>query len=807
MFASIHVPQGSPLKFFLEPIAVGLNYVQTRAAADGFARGEGCGVLVLGLFGVKPGAIPVDVILIIMGVIAAIAAMQVAGGLDYLVHIATRILKKNPKYITFLAPVVTYTMTLFAGTGHTAFSTLPVIAEVAKLNGIRPSRPLSIATVASQIAVTASPISAAVVFFSKELEKYGVDYVKLLMVAIPSSFLACLLGAVVANFLGKDLKDDPVFQDRRGGSIPVHLRAKHNRHTPWRRAFDRVHSRRGVQSRDQPGDQDDQAGQGRQEKEQAKKFVHVFSPEEEAPWETKRLSKPVTIVQFVNLMSKFIGEPQAHAAISEYIGEREIDEKGGLSEFELPAMRNFTEKTLAGALGAAAAGAVVDSFLSGMGSRLEPVYDIYSKVRSDLKESRENLYVRLRASEIMNRTLDLRIIMDELLELVCREFRFDLAIIRLINEKGVLTTCSFSGKDIPGITEREIMPDTATYIGDAFLANESRFVNDTSYVTKPESIKLLDRQGIRSFAHVPIAREGEPPLGILSAFSTSITGLFTEPFLDLLASLAGQLAQAVKIDSEMKAREQERREKEKVLNEMEIAKQIQLSLLPETPPRLKGVQIACRCVPATHVGGDYYDFFPYGERAVDIVIADVSGHSVGAALIMAETRSALRTQIHSSGRAGEILAVLNDLLHEDLSRAELFITMFYAKYDGIRGILTYTNAGHNPPLLFRPGERSFTELDADGLILGIMKNETYEERSITLQKGDVLFLYTDGIIEAQNSAGDLFGVARLCDLIAAACEENPETIVDTVLKKVADFTGSPVFNDDVSMVLLKFQDA
>ncbi len=189
-------------------------WLGARLGSIGIGFAGGFGVLVLGLFGVKPGAIPTDVILIIMGVIAAIASMQVAGGLDYLVHIATKILKKNPKYITFLAPMVTYTMTLFAGTGHTAFSTLPVIAEVAKLNGIRPSRPLSIATVASQIAVTASPISAAVVFFSKELEKYGVDYVKLLMVAIPSTFIACMLGAVVANFMGKELKDDPIFQER-----------------------------------------------------------------------------------------------------------------------------------------------------------------------------------------------------------------------------------------------------------------------------------------------------------------------------------------------------------------------------------------------------------------------------------------------------------------------------------------------------------------------------------------------------------------------------------------------------------------
>jgi anaerobic C4-dicarboxylate transporter DcuA len=189
-------------------------WLGARLGSIGIGFAGGFGVVVLGLFGVKPGAMPVDVILIIMGVIAAIAAMQVAGGLDYLVQIATRILKRNPKQITFLAPVVTYVMTMFAGTGHTAFSTLPVIAEVAKLNGIRPSRPLSIATVASQVAITASPISAAVVFFSKELEKVGVDYVKLLLITIPSTFIACMLGAVVANFLGKELKDDPVYQER-----------------------------------------------------------------------------------------------------------------------------------------------------------------------------------------------------------------------------------------------------------------------------------------------------------------------------------------------------------------------------------------------------------------------------------------------------------------------------------------------------------------------------------------------------------------------------------------------------------------
>lgn len=190
-------------------------WLGARIGSVGIGFAGGFGVMVLALvFQIPPGSIPIDVILIIMGVISAIAAMQQAGGLDYLVQIAERILRSNPKYITYLAPVVTYAMTIFAGSGLTAFSTLPVIAEVAKREGVRPSRPLSIATVASQIAITASPISAAVVFFSSELEKYGIDYVQLLLICIPSTFGAVMIVAFISNFLGKELKDDPIYQER-----------------------------------------------------------------------------------------------------------------------------------------------------------------------------------------------------------------------------------------------------------------------------------------------------------------------------------------------------------------------------------------------------------------------------------------------------------------------------------------------------------------------------------------------------------------------------------------------------------------
>jgi sigma-B regulation protein RsbU (phosphoserine phosphatase) len=552
-------------------------------------------------------------------------------------------------------------------------------------------------------------------------------------------------------------------------------------------------------------------GQDEQEQEQAKKFIDVFEPEKnKVPWETKRLSKPVTILQFVNLMAKFIGEVPAHAAISEYMGDREINSSGGVPEFELPNLRRFIEKTLAGSLGAAAAGAIVESYLTDIGSKMESVYDIFSTVRTSLDQSREALFVRLRASEIMNRSLDLQIIMEDLLDLLQKEFKFDLSVIRLVNDEGVLIVRCYRGLKNQQITQINWLPEIDTHIGEAFLSNKAEFVNDTLYLTRPKSKEIMEREGIRSFAHIPITSEGDPPVGILSVFSKSIVGLFTEPFLQLLGSLAGQLAQAVKIVTEREAKEKERQQKEaallenaRVLRDMELAKQIQLSLLPDAPPTMPGVSFACRCIPAAHVGGDYYDFFQRGENSVDIVMADVSGHSVGAALIMVETRSVLRAQVHSSTSGTAILATLNELLYEDLTRAELFITMFYMKYDATSRRLSYANAGHNPPLLLRKGVMSCTELDAEGLILGVYRSVMFEEKNIQLLKGDLLFIYTDGIIEADNGEGQLFGVGRLCSILTEVFEDEPEAIIERVLKEVAQYTLTSSLQDDISIIVMK----
>lgn len=177
----------------------------------GVMGGVGLAILAFG-FGLQPAGLPIDVMLMIMAVVSAAAAMQAAGGLDYMIKIATNILRKNPKYITFMAPAVTWTFTVLAGTGHVAYSVLPVIAEVSRHNGIRPERPLSMAVIASQFAIVASPIAAAVVAVVAYLEPQGIHLGDVLMVTMPATILGLALACVFVNKMGKELKDDPGYQ-------------------------------------------------------------------------------------------------------------------------------------------------------------------------------------------------------------------------------------------------------------------------------------------------------------------------------------------------------------------------------------------------------------------------------------------------------------------------------------------------------------------------------------------------------------------------------------------------------------------
>lgn len=202
--------------FWLELLVVLICiYLGARIGGVGLGVMGGLGLAVLTfVFNLKPTSAPIDVMLMICAVVTAAGAMQAAGGMDYLVQLAEKMLRKNPSRITFMGPFVTYLFTFFAGTGHVAYSVMPVIAEVATESGVRPERPMSIAAIASQQAITASPISAATVALLGLLSGYDIQLVDIMMICVPSTFFGCLIAAFICSKVGKELKDDPEYQRR-----------------------------------------------------------------------------------------------------------------------------------------------------------------------------------------------------------------------------------------------------------------------------------------------------------------------------------------------------------------------------------------------------------------------------------------------------------------------------------------------------------------------------------------------------------------------------------------------------------------
>jgi len=306
----------------------------------------------------------------------------------------------------------------------------------------------------------------------------------------------------------------------------------------------------------------------------------------------------------------------------------------------------------------------------------------------------------------------------------------------------------------------------------------------------------------KAFVSVPLVcstqRVEGKVLGVINMADKKSGQPFTSEDLKLLAAIASQAAIAI-YNSQLV---EELKEAERVRREMEIARRIQMSLLPERSPQVEGLELAGRCVPASAVGGDYYDFF-LADGKVGLLIADVSGHSVGSALMMAITRGVLRSEIARGKSPAEVLAATNAAMYEDLSQAELFITAFYASYDKGTQTLTYANGGHNLPFVWRASEGRCILLDADGMLIGVLEDVFYEERALKLQSGDVLILYTDGVTEARDERGEQFGEERLYRVVREKGHLPAQELLDQVYRQVREFSGGLAQSDDITMVIMK----
>lgn len=243
--------------------------------------------------------------------------------------------------------------------------------------------------------------------------------------------------------------------------------------------------------------------------------------------------------------------------------------------------------------------------------------------------------------------------------------------------------------------------------------------------------------------------------------------------------------------------------------ELQIAAEIQKSFLPDIIPQIEGFEIAGTSIPAKEVGGDFFDVMPFevipfSRQRMGLMIADVSGKGVPAALFMALSRIVIRVSATWFSRSSEAIAYANPIISQN-SKTGMFVTVFYGMLDNASHTLTYVNAGHNPPLLLRAGSDIPEELEATGIAIGAMEDATYEQQEVTLAAGDVIVLYTDGVTEAVNGRDEMFEIPRLVEVICRTRSRSAREMVESIIDSVNEFSRNQPQYDDITLMVVKVQ--
>lgn len=236
-------------------------------------------------------------------------------------------------------------------------------------------------------------------------------------------------------------------------------------------------------------------------------------------------------------------------------------------------------------------------------------------------------------------------------------------------------------------------------------------------------------------------------------------------------------------------------------HELDIAREVQQRLFPQSAPEILTLDYCGECKPASKIGGDYYDYFPLGNGKLAFAIGDVSGHGISASLLMASVEAFVRSNSHLyRENLKSFVGEMNTFLYQS-TEDNKFVTFLYAVYDDKTRKLIYVNAGHNPPFLLN--KNGFEKLDKGGLLLGAVENASYDQGEVNLTAGDLLLLYTDGVTESMNEKEELFGEERLKLVITKNKERNAASIIQGVIDALKKYTGSHPQDDDITMIAVK----
>lgn len=306
----------------------------------------------------------------------------------------------------------------------------------------------------------------------------------------------------------------------------------------------------------------------------------------------------------------------------------------------------------------------------------------------------------------------------------------------------------------------------------------------------------IQQQGVRGMMAAPLETEGRV-IGLIYVDTPNPAQGFTREDLDLLAVMAN--VAAIRLEH---ARLAEVEQSERLLaRELERAAEIQRTLLPETPPEVEGVQLAGYNAPCRTVGGDYYDFLPLDGGRLGLVVADVSGKGMPAALLMSNLQARIQVLAEEPSDLAALLERLNRLLRSS-SPPQCFVSLFFGVLDPCSGELLYANAGHNPALLVR-AEGRVEWLESGGPVLAILPAVSYEQQRRQLRPGDVLVLYSDGVTEATDRSGAEFGSERLAELCVRHAHLPPAGLLEELRRCLRDWLGGQPAEDDITLVAIK----
>src|SRR6266536_1415145 len=310
-----------------------------------------------------------------------------------------------------------------------------------------------------------------------------------------------------------------------------------------------------------------------------------------------------------------------------------------------------------------------------------------------------------------------------------------------------------------------------------------------------DPIYVNARAETRSEMVAPIISNDEV-IGVFDLESDELNAYY-EDDLQVLMMLASQVA----IIIEKVMLHEQLIEKKRLEGQLEVARQVQLELLPPNDPKLEGFDISAYNFPTEEVSGDYYDWVPIYDDQIGLVVADVSGKGVPAALLMAFLRASLRAATHTGYARHISMAKVNYLLWESIERNQ-YVTAFYGILDATDKTLSYTNAGHNPPLLLdASGDPRF--LERGGIPLGMFSDTRYHEYFLTMTPGELLVIYTDGVTEAMNPNDEEFGRDRLAQSVKALTHLSAREIIANVQEKVIEWTDGRGATDDITFFVIK----